>query len=314
MGIKVLIPQMIAQEGMEYLIDHGFEIKIGSGAEEEDLIRDIADCDAVLLRTAAMTEKVMKAGKKLKIVARHGAGYNNVDIKAASRLGIAVTNTPDATTTSVAEYTIGAMLAVTKRLFPCSEQMKNGNFLFKNSNKGMELKGKTLGIIGFGRIGRQTAQIAHDGLSMKIAAYLNQPSFDIPEYVKILSWEQLFRECDVISLHVPATAETIGFVGEKEFAWMKESAYFINCSRGEVVKEGELIHALEAGSIAGAFVDVFETEPPLSTNPLLHMPNTAVTPHMASNTEDCMAAIAVQAAEQIKHFFHGGGPLWRVND
>lgn len=314
MGIKVLIPQMIAQEGLEYLIDHGFEVKIGSGAAEEDLIRDIADCDAVLLRTAAMTENVMKAGKKLKIVARHGAGYNNVDIEAASRLGIAVTNTPDATTTSVAEYTIGAMLAVTKQLFPCSEQMKNGNFLFKNSSKGMELKGKSLGIIGFGRIGRLTAQIAHDGLSMKIAAYLNQPSDDIPEYVKILSWEQLFRECDVISLHVPATAETTGFVGEQEFAWMKESAYFINCSRGEVVKEGALIHALEAGSIAGAFVDVFETEPPVSTNPLLHMPNTVVTPHMASNTEECMTAIAVQAAEQIKHFFYGGEPLWRVND
>ena len=124
----------------------------------------------------------------------------------------------------------------------------------------------------------------------------------------------MFRECDVISLHVPATAETTGFVGEQEFAWMKENAYFINCSRGEVVKEGALIHALEAGSIAGAFVDVFETEPPVSTNPLLHMPNTVVTPHMASNTEECMAAIAVQAAEQIKHFFHGGEPLWRVND
>lgn len=313
MGMKVLLPQMIAQEGMEYLINHGFELKIGSGAAEEDLIRDISDCDAVLLRTAAMTERVMEAGKKLKIVARHGAGYNNVDVKAATGLGIVVTNTPDATTTSVAEYTVGAMLAVTKRLFPCSEQMKNGNFLFKNSNKGMELKGKTLGIIGFGRIGRLTAQMAHDGLSMKIAAYLNHPMNYMPEYVKILSWEQLFRECDVISLHVPATAQTIGFVGEKEFSWMKGSAYFINCSRGEVVNERELIRALEAGSIAGAFVDVFETEPPISENPLLHMPNTAVTPHMASNTEECMVAIAVQAAEQIDRFFQGGGPLWSVN-
>ena len=313
MGIKVLIPQMIAQEGMEYLIDHGYEIKIGSGAAEEELIRDIEDCDAVLLRTAAMTENVMRAGKKLKIVARHGAGYNNVDVKAATNLGIVVTNTPDATTTSVAEYTIGAMLAVTKQLFPCSEQMKNGNFYYKNSRKGMELKEKTLGIIGFGRIGSLTAKMAHEGLGMKIAAYLNEPRVDMPDYVKILNWEQLFRESDVISLHVPASADTEGFIGEKEFKWMKETAYLINCSRGEVVNERDLIHALGTKEIAGAFVDVFETEPPLSENPLLHLPDAAVTPHMASNTKECMVAIAVQAAEQIDCFFHGGGQLWTVN-
>lgn len=312
MGIKVLIPQMIAQEGIEYLIHHEYEIKIGSGAAEEDLIRDIADCDAVLLRTASMTEKVMEAGKNLKIVARHGAGYNNVDVEAAKRRGIVVTNTPDATTTSVAEYTIGAILAVTKRLFPCREQMKNGNYTFKNSHRGIELKGKTLGIVGFGRIGRQVAQIAYEGLSMKITAYVNHPKGDIPDYVKIVDWEQLFRESDVVTLHVPATSDTTGFVGEKEFGMMKESAYFINCSRGEVVNEADFIRAMEKGRIAGAFADVFETEPPAEDNPLLDMENVVVSPHMASNTEECMVTIAVQAAQQIDRFFKGKKPLWTV--
>ena len=154
MAYKVLIPQAVAQEGVDFLTQHGYEVKNGTGAAEADLVRDVEDCDAILLRTAPCTRAVLEAGKKLKIVARHGAGYNNVDLKASEELGIYVTNAPDSTTNTVAEFTIGAMIVAARNMFPLSAAMKNDNFYYKNSHKGVDLAGRTLAVVGFGRIGR----------------------------------------------------------------------------------------------------------------------------------------------------------------
>ena len=146
MAYKVLIPQEIAHEGVDELLRFGYEVKMGTGTGEEDLIRDVADCDAILLRPAQVTRTVLEAGKKLKIVARHGAGYNNVDIKAAEELGIWVTNAPDSTTNSVAEFVLGAIIAAAKRMFLLHEALRRKDFYFKNSHKGIDLEGKTLGL------------------------------------------------------------------------------------------------------------------------------------------------------------------------
>lgn len=314
MALKVLIPQDVAEEGKQLLRDCGYEIKMGSGAAEEDLIRDVVDCDAILLRTAPVTRAVLEAGKNLKIVARHGAGYNNVDLEAADELGIWVTNAPDSTTNSVAEFTLGAIIAVAKRSFLLNKAIKENNFFYKNTHKGVDLIGKKLAIIGFGRIGRAVAKKAHDGLKMELIAYdpYAKPE-TIPGYVTLVDWETAFKTADFVSLHMPLTKDNRGFIGRKEFEMMKPDAYFVNCARGEVVNEPELIQALNEGQIAGAFVDVYEQEPPVVDNPLLSMENVSVTPHMASNTVECMRLMATQAASQIHKVLSGGQPDWPVN-
>jgi len=314
MSYKVLIPQDIAAEGKEYLLERGYEIKMGSGITEEDLIRDVSDCDAILLRTAGVSRAVLEAGKRLRVVARHGAGYNNVDIQAASELGIWVTNAPDSTTITVAEFTMGAIIAAAKKTFLLNKALIEGDYYYKNSQKGVDLYGKTLGIIGLGRIGREVAKKASLGFDMKVIAYAPRvPKEAVPDYITLANWDQVFQESDFISLHLPLTSETHGIVGAREFNLMKRSSYLINCARGEVVCEEDLIQALEQKKIAGVFTDVLVKEPPSKENPLLTMENVVVTPHMASNTEECMIKMAVQAASQIDLVLSEKSPDWPVN-
>ncbi len=310
---KILIPQEVAPEGVRMLEEAGHKVRMGTGLSKEELIREAAECDGVLLRTVEFDREILEAGKHMKIIARHGAGYNNVDLKAADRLGIWVTNTPDATTSSVAEFTLGAILAAARRTVEMNRALEKGDFFYKNNHKGMDLAGKTLGIVGLGRIGREVAKKAYFGLDMKIIAYVRRKPEDVPEYIQLADWDQVFSQADFLSLHVPLNSSTRGFVGEKEFAMMKKEAYLINCARGEVVREEELIKALQANEIQGAFLDVFEKEPPKQDNPLLSMPQVTATPHMASNTKECMEKMACQAASQIIKVLGGQRPDWPVN-
>lgn len=314
MAYKVLIPQDIAEEGKEYLLSRGYEIKMGSGITEADMARDVEDCDAILLRTADVTEKVLRAGRKLRIVARHGAGYNNVDIKTAAELGIWVTNAPDATTGSVAEFTIGAVIAAGKRFVELRDELRCGDFYYKNRHMGVDLAGKKLGIIGIGRIGLEVARKARYGLDMEVLAYAPRKRQEqMPEYVRLVPWEELLETSDFITVHVPLTEETKGLIGAEAFGRMKPSSFLINCSRGGVVAEDALVEALQDGEIAGLFTDVMEQEPPDADHPFFRMKNVTVTPHMASNTEECMLRMALQAASQIDMVLSGKEPEWAVN-
>lgn len=314
MSYKVLIPQAIAVEGVDKLKEAGYEIVNGSGTTEEAIIHDVSDCDAILLRTAVISRAVLEAGHKLKIVARHGAGYNNVDIKAAEELGIWVTNAPDSTTNTVAEFTLGAIIALAKRSVLMSDKLRAGDYWYKNTHKGTDLMGKTLSIVGFGRIGQAVAKKAYYGLGMNILAYdPNAHKKQIPEYVTVVDWDKAFSEADFISLHMPLTADNRGSIGRKEFLMMKPTAQLINCARGEVVDQKALTAVLRDGDIGGAFLDVLEQEPPAADDPLLSMENVILTPHMASNTEECMALMATQAASQIIKVLSGQQPDWPVN-
>lgn len=314
MAYRILIPQDIAKAGKEYLLSRGYEIKMGNGYTEEDMIRDVKDCQAILLRTAEVTSAVLEAGKELKIVARHGAGYNNVDIKRAEELGIWVTNTPGVTTKSVAEYTIGGMLTMARRIPEHQKMMKEGDFFYKNSHKGTDLDGKTLGIIGIGNIGLEVAKKAYFGFDMKILAYSpRKKQEEMPDYVRLVSWEELFELSDFVSLHVPLSQETRGFIGRRELELMKPTSYLINCSRGGVVVESDLLEALKEGKIAGLFTDVLEQEPPQKDHPFFSMDQVVVTPHMASNTADCMQQMALGAAVQIDRVLSGKRPDYPVN-
>ncbi|GED16019.1 hydroxyacid dehydrogenase [Aneurinibacillus migulanus] len=316
MNYTVYIPQDIEEEGKNYLLERGYKIKLGSGLAEEVLMEEINDCDAVLTRSNAMiNRKVIQAGKKLKIIAKYGVGLDNIDIEEATQQGIYVTNTPQANANAVAEHVLALMFCLSKNLLLVDRELRTGNFAIRNQLYSMNLGGKTLGIIGLGRIGRLLADKARQGLGMKVVGY--DPYVDATsnlslEIVTDVEW--LFKNADVISLHLPLTETTKGIIGKREFLWMKSSAYLINASRGGVVKEDDLIQVLREGRIAGAGIDVFEMEPPDKRNPLFELDNVIVTPHNAALTKEASICMAMDAAIQIDQVLSGRKPDWSVNE
>lgn len=307
---KIYIPQPIAAAGEDYLIEKGYEIVRGSGKTDKESIKnDIAVCDAMIQRTAKVDKEILEAGKNLKIIARHGAGYDNLDWKAANESGIHTTYSPDTTTLSVAEFTITVILNLAKRLKESEELVRNGDFQKKFSLKGTDVAGKTLGIIGFGKIGKEVARKAALGLDMRVISYVPHPEGkEIPEYVEIVSWEELLQTSDYISLHVPGGEKNQGIISKKEFAMMKKSASLIQVSRGDVVDEEALAEAIRNGQIRGAAVDVFSEEPPQKDNPLLKLEQVILTPHIGSNTVECMDRIALDVAEDVHLVLSGENP------
>ncbi len=314
MGYKVLIPQDISAEGKKYLTDRGYEIRMGSGITVDAIRKDVEDCDAILARTAPFPAEVLEAGKKLKVVGRHGVGVDNIDIGRAAELGIWVTNAPESNSNTVAEHTMLLMLALAKNVLRSCDEFAKGNFEIRNQLKGMDLEGRTLGIVGMGKIGRLVARKAA-AFDMKLIGFDPFiPGERFPEGVTpAKDWESLFREADFITLHIPATKDTKKIVGKKEFGLMKPTAYLINAARGEIVDEPALIEALRTKEIAGAGLDVFEQEPPPKDSPLFSFPNVVLTPHNAALTAECMVRMAVHAAMGIDEVLTGKTPSWPVN-
>lgn len=312
MGLKVLIPQKVAVEGEKYLLDRGYEIVTSEGISVEALKAAVVDCDAILARTAEFPAEVLEAGKKLKVIGRHGVGTNNIDVATATRLGIQVVFTPLANSNTVAEQTISMMLALSRHLVFITNQFRQGNWEIRNQLPGMDLDGKTLGIAGLGRIGTLVAKKAA-AFDMNILAY--DPYIDqskVPANVKrVDSLEAIFSQSDFVTLHMPFEKK---LVGKALFDLMKPTAYFINLSRGEVVFEDELIAALQNKKMAGAALDVFEPEPPdMANNPLFKMDNVIVTPHNAALTKEATQRMAVHAAQGIDEVLTGKTPTWPVN-
>lgn len=304
---KVLLPQDIAEVGKEYLRDHGYEVKMGSGIREVQIADDIADCSAVIARLGDFTEQVIESGTGLKIIARHGAGYDNIDLKAARKRGIWVTNDPISNINAVAEHVIAMILGSAKHLAGMDEAVRNGNFKARNERLSTEVSGKTLGIVGYGRIGRLAAAKAGQGLGMKILAY---DVFTKSDGTAVMeeSLDRLLKQADFVSLHTPLTEETRGFFGMEQFRKMKPSAYFINAARGELVREDELAEALRLGYIAGAALDVFGKEPPEPDNPLLSMKQVLLSPHNAALTNEAMDEMALTAAQAVDALLSGERP------
>lgn len=312
MGFKVLIPQKVAVEGEKYLLDRGYEIVTSDGISVDALKAAVVDCDAILARTAEFPAEVLEAGKKLKVIGRHGVGVNNIDVATATRLGIQVVFTPLANSNTVAEQTISMILALSRNLIYIERQFRQGNWEIRNKLPGMDLEGKTLGIAGLGRIGSLVAKKAA-ALDMKVLGY--DPYIDptrIPDYVtRVNSLEDIFSQSDFVTLHMPFEKK---LVGKALFNLMKPSAYFLNLSRGEVVFENELIEALQNKKIAGAALDVFEPEPPdMVNNPLFKMDNVILTPHNAALTAESTQRMAVHAAQGIDEVLTGKTPSWPVN-
>ncbi|MEY8402225.1 hydroxyacid dehydrogenase [Oscillospiraceae bacterium 44-34] len=312
MSCKVLLPQPILPEGYAFLRERGFQVVDGRGFTEEDILADIPDCDAMIVRTAKITGRILDAAPKLKIIARHGAGYDGVDLEGARRNRVLVTTAGGANAVSVAELAIFYMLYCSRRFKAVMAHCREDYRYAKMGITKTELEGKTLGLIGTGNIGRLVAKKAALGFDMKVLAY-DPFARDLPEYIQLVEdRDVIFRESDYVSLHVPATRETIHSVSDRELGLMKETAFLINTARGSIVDEPALIRALEAQKIAGAGLDTVEQEPFDPKNPLLDMENVLVAPHIGGATREASTRSSVACAQAIDDFFAGRTPKFIV--
>ncbi|QHQ61576.1 3-phosphoglycerate dehydrogenase [Anaerocolumna sedimenticola] len=297
MGYKILITEPIDKKGIEYLKEEGYELKMGSGITEEILMEEGADCDGILTRNGNITEKVLTSCKKLKVVAMHGVGVDCIDVDAATRLGIQVTNAASSNQSSVAEYTIGLILMLAKKSIHYNNGLKSGNLEVRKLY-GSDVSGKTLGIIGMGNIGTQVAKIAAFGLNMHVIGYNRRIKGKKQTDYALLTddMDEVISSADFLSLHLPGSISTKHIIGERELSLMKPEAYLINTGRGEIINESALINVLKEHKIMGAALDVFEGNLPKPDNPLLHMEHVIVTPHTAAFTTEALERMAYQAA------------------
>ena len=315
MGYTVLLPQDIVEEGKKFLTDRGYTIKMGTGITAAQIAEDVKDCDAILARTAPFPREVIEAGKRLRVIGRHGVGCDNIDVGAATERGIYVTYAPESNANSVAEYTIGMIIALARYFFSSDRAVRAGQWEMRNKFPAVDLEGKTLGLIGAGRVGSMVAKKAFFGLDMKILVfdpYIKEIK-GVPGAEVTTDLESVFTQADFISLHVPATPETKGMVGKKQFEMMKKEAFFVNASRGEIVNEKELFETLKNRRIAGAALDVYDPEPPHADNPLFDLDNVILSPHNAALTKEAMTRMALHATMGIDDVLSGRPPKWPFN-
>ncbi len=307
---KVLLSQRIHEAGMK-LLEGKVEIILAPHTSEETMLQLCKDVHGIILRTTSQVGKeVIAEANSLQIISRTGAGVDNVDVQAATKRGILVCNLPGVNSSPVAEHTVAFILALAKRLRFMDESTREGNWSSRNRYEAVDLKGKVLGLIGAGKIGSRVARMCQT-FNMQILGYdpfISQGGETKDGIQFCPDIGQVFERADFVSIHVAGTAQTHNLVNWDLLSRMKESAYFINTSRGWVVDEEVLIKALKEGKIAGAALDVFSKEPPSKNNPLLRMDNVILSPHSASLTKECVAGLARGAALSILDFFSGKLP------
>ena len=311
---QILVPEVVAESGLNLLQEHGLQIKQTSSIRKEDLIADLKDCDGVIMRVARLDADVLSANPQLKVIGKHGVGVDSIDLDYCRTHGIVVVNTPHANSLSVAEHAITLMLACAKQINYKSACYRSEDYGVKDRMLGNEVTGKVLGLIGFGNIGSRVASIATGGFGMSVVAYdpfLPQGKREAGVLV-VHDIREVYEQADFISIHTPATKETIKSVGAQQFAWMKPTAYLINTSRGAVVDEQALIQALQEGQLAGAGLDVSDSEPARGDNPLHSMDNVIMTPHCAGATYDSMDHMSKDVARGLIEVFNGQKPTWPV--
>lgn len=313
--MKVLISDNLAPIGAKILQDAGLEVDINTGLAPEELKKIIPNYDGLVIRSATKaTAEIIEAADNLKVIGRAGIGLDNVDIPAASGRGIVVMNAPDGNATTAAEHAISMMMALTRNIPQATISMKAEKWE-KKKFQGREVTGKTLGIVGIGRIGSIVADRAH-GLHMKVIAYDPHMPKELVEKmgIELVSLDELCQRSDFISVHVPLTKETKHVISTNEFKAMKKDARFIDCARGGVVDEKALYEALTTGEIAGAALDVFEVEPTnLENCPLLALDNFICTPHLGASTAEAQENVAIAIAEQMSDYLNNGTVTNAVN-
>jgi D-3-phosphoglycerate dehydrogenase len=310
--MKVLVTEPISNEGLDILRNHA-EVDVRLGLKPEEIMSIIGDYEALVVRSQTqVSAKVIAAGKKLQVIARAGVGTDNIDVEEATQRGIVVINAPTGNTISAAEHAIALMLSLARNIPQANAVLKSG--VWRRSDfMGTEVKDKTLGIMGLGNVGSEVAKRAR-GLQMKLIAY--DPFISVEHakklQVELVSLEQLLKEADFITLHLPLTASTGRIIGAKELAKVKPIVRIINCARGGLIDERALTKAVKEGRIAGAAIDVFPTEP-TTESVLFESDNIIVTPHLGASTTEAQATAAKDVAEQIVDVFKGQPARYAVN-
>lgn len=298
---RILIPTRLAPEGVEHLSKTpGFKVDFHPGLKGDALHKAIAKADAVIIRSDNRIDRpTIDAARQLRIIGRAGVGVENVDLQAASERGIVVLNTPAANSIAVAELTMAMMLTLSRKIVSADRSVKAGKWE-KSAFGGHELNGKTLGLVGFGRIGREVAKRAAS-FGMRVVAYdpYVTESAAAAAGVKLAKLPDLISSADVISLHLPLNDKTRGLFGKAQFSKMKPNALIINASRGGIVDESALQEALKAKRLAGCALDVYETEPPTNLW-FTEMENVVVTPHLGASTEESQTKVAMEIAESVR--------------
>lgn len=301
---KILVTDPLGKNGMDELRrDPKIQVDEKPGLPVEELKKIIGEYDAIIIRSGTrLTKDIIECATNLRVIGRAGVGVDNVDLEAATKRGIIVMNTPEGNTISTAEHTFSMLMALARNIPQAAASLKGGEWK-RNQFQGSELNGKTLGVIGFGRIGREVAKRAQ-AFNMKVAVF--DPFFS-PEAVKQYGAEfyplkDLLKIVDFITVHTPLTPETKYILNEETLKLCKKGVRIVNCARGGIVEEKALVGAIESGHVAGAALDVFEVEPPAADNPLLKMKQVIATPHLGAATQEAQENVAIEVAKQITDY------------
>ena len=296
---KILVSDALSEEGLKILKEvKEFEVDVKTGLAPEELKSIIKDYDALLVRSATKANKdLINAASRLKVIGRAGVGLDNVDLDAATSKGIIVMNTPGGNTISTAEHAVSMILSLSRSIPQANASTKKGEWK-RSKFMGVELYAKVLGIIGFGRIGKEVARRALS-FGMRVLAYDPFLSKNVAEAlgVEVVELKELFQQSDYITVHTPMTEETNHLISTEEFALMKKGVRIINCARGGIIDEKALVAAVSQGKVAGAALDVFEKEPISPDHELLKFDNVIVTPHLGASTEEAQVNVAIEVAE-----------------
>lgn len=303
--MKVLVAEKIAEEGIQYLQKNGLEVDVKTSLSREALLSCVGDYDAIIVRSVTkVNEEFYTHASKLKVVGRAGNGVDNIEMAGATARGIIVVNTPDANTVSAAELTIGLMLALCRNIPGANAHTKSRQW-DRSQFKGMELRGKTLGVVGLGRIGTMVAK-RMQSFEMDVIAYdpyIQISCFEKAGVEKVATLNELIKRSDIVTVHTPKTKETLGMIGKEQFEICKKDLRIINCARGGIIDEEALYNAMQVGKVAGAAIDVLVGEPNPSS-PLLDMDNTVLTPHLGASTLEAQKnvgeSVAIEVLEALK--------------
>ncbi len=304
----ILLTGRIHQAGMALMEDRpDITLESIDNPTEADFAARLPRADALIVRTAVVPPAALEGASRLKVVSRHGVGYDNVPVEALTGKGIPLTVVGNVNAVTVAEHTLFLILALAKQCIPYDRAVREGNWTIRDSFAATELAGKTLLIIGFGRIGQEVARRAA-AFDLTVAAYdpfVEAQAMRSAGVAKVEDWHAVLGEVDIVTLHVPRTPDTVGAIGAAELAAMRPTAFLINAARGGLVDEAALAEALSGGAIAGAGIDTFDVEPPPSGHPLLGMENVILCPHSAGLTDECAARMAVAAARNALNGIDG---------
>ncbi|MFH1441226.1 MAG: phosphoglycerate dehydrogenase [Candidatus Omnitrophota bacterium] len=307
--MKILVSDRLSEEGIKILKGvKEFQVDVKTDLKPDALKEIIKDYNALIVRSATkVTKDIINAADKLKVVGRAGVGLDNIDLEAATQKGIIVMNTPAGNTISTAEHTMSMILSLSRLIPQANSSTKKGEWK-RSKFMGIELYGKSLGIVGFGRIGKEVAKRAFS-FGMKVLVYDPFLSRENAESigVEVVELKQLFESSDFITVHTPLTEETKHMISSKEFAQMKQGIRIVNCARGGIIDEAALVEAIKQGKVAAAALDVFEKEPIPADSELLKLDNVITTPHLGASTEEAQVNVAIEVAEIIRDALLGKG-------